>query len=256
MKSVQNLSKPVCVRLLAAGVVFAGLMSQAQILSLNLTDFATDVQQIDADETYGVSSLGTVVGGWVNLNRTLNATDLAFSDGSPSTVDVSLTAPNSWGSFNAAYDDTPLKGGIDDYTGTVAPTSLTLSDLTGSFSGGYYAIVYLTGFNGNIGASISDGTATFFYRPLAAPLAPVSLVQTTTTVDLGSGNAPEAQYAVFGSAASPLNADSVTFTLDTLYGGGSALGAVQIVAVPEPSTGMILGMGLGLVALARRWRRA
>ena len=41
--------------------------------------------------------------------------------------------------------------------------------------------------------------------------------------------APEANYAVFGSAESPLTADSVTFTIDTLHGGGAALCAVQLV---------------------------
>jgi hypothetical protein len=151
-----------------------------------------------------------------------------------------------------------LKGFIDDYTGTVNPTSLTLSELNASFPLGYFAVVYLSGFNLNDGASITDGTSTFYYQPVnfAVDTWDGTLVQTTTTTDLGSANAPVAHYAVFGSPASPLSADSVTFTLDTLYGGGSGLGGVQIVAVPEPSTGMVLGVGLGLVALVRRWRRA
>jgi hypothetical protein len=242
----------------AAGALLTCLSTQAQIISLNLTDFTNDVQRIDADETYGVRGLGTVVGGWVNLNRTLTATNLAFSDGSASTVDVSMTAPNGWGSGVVGVNDTPLKGFLDDYTATVNPTTLTLSQLSTSFPLGYYAIVYLSGFDSNDGASISDGTATFFYQTVnfAVNTWDGTLVQTTTTTDLGSGNAPVAQYAVFGSPASPRSADSVTFTLDTLYGGGAGLGGVQIVAVPEPAAGMILAVGLGLLALARRWRRS
>jgi hypothetical protein len=234
------------------------MITQAQIISLNLTDFISDVQQIDADEAYGVPGLGTVVGGWINLNRTLTATDLAFSDASPSTVDVSMTAPNGWGSGVAGVNDTPLKGFLDDYTATVNPTTLTLSQLNASFPLGYYAIVYLSGFDLNDGASISDGPTTFYYQTVnfASSTWDGTLVQTTTTTDLGSGNAPVAQYAVFGAPTSPLTADSVTFTLDTLYGGGSGLGGVQIVAVPEPSTAITLGAGLGLVALLRRRRRA
>jgi hypothetical protein len=246
-----------CLGLLALAVPFTNLRAQAAIISLNLTDFATDVQQINADETYGVPALGTVVGGWINLNRTLTATDLPFSGGDPSTVDVSMTAPNGWGSGVAGVNDTPLKGFLDDYTATVNPTSLTLSQLNASFPLGYYTIIYLSGFDGNNGASISDGTTTFYYQPVDFTVSTWdgTLVQTTTTTDLGSGNAPVAQYAVFGSPSSPLTADSVTFTLDTLYGGGSGLGGVQIVAVPEPSTGMILGVGLALVALVQRLRR-
>jgi hypothetical protein len=258
MKKPSKLSRTLFVTLVTAGAVFTSLVSQAQIVSLNLTEFATDVQQIDADETYGVPGLGSVVGGWVNLNQTLNATDLAFSDGSSSTVDVNLTAPNGWGSAAAGANDTPLKGFIDDYTATVNPAYLTLSQLNASFPLGYFAVVYLSGFNLNDGASISDGTSTFYYQPVnfAAGTWDGTLVQTTTTTDLGSGNAPVAQYALFGSPSSPLTTDSVTFTLDTLYGGGSGLGGVQIVGVPEPSVAMTLLLGAGMISWARRRRTA
>jgi hypothetical protein len=120
---------------------------------------------------------------------------------------------------------------IDDYTGTANPTSLTLSDLNASFTKGYKVIVYVTGFNANTGASITDGSTTFYYQTLNDPATEFSgaLAQTTTTTDLGAGANPFAQFAVFGSEAAPLTADSITFTVDTLYGGGSGIGGVQIV---------------------------
>lgn len=208
-------------------------------ISVNLTDFATDVQQIDSDETFGIAAEGSVVGGWVNLNRNNTATDLANDLGAATTVDLTLTAPNGWASFNAAYDDTPLKGGIDDYTGTANPTSLTLSGLNATFPDGCRVIVYLSGFNSNEGASITDGSTTYHFRTIGspvAPVAPVTLVRTTDTTDDGSGTAPEAQYAVFGSEPSPLTADSITFTLDTIHGGGSAIGGVQVIGPADGGT--------------------
>ena len=224
----------------------------ASVISVNLTEFATDTQQIDSDETFGIASEGSVVGGWVNLNQTLSASNVTDSNGLATTVDISGTAPNGWASFNAAYDDTPLKGGIDDYTGTVNATTLTLSQLNATFANGYKVIVYLGGFNSNEGASISDGTTTYYYQAADNPSAPVTFVATTDTSDDGRGTAPEAQYAVFGSDSSPLTGDSITFTLDTLYGGGSAITAVQIVGIPEPGIPLLILSGVLPVFVRRR----
>lgn len=196
----------------------------SRLVSVNLTDFATDVQQIDADETFGIAAEESVAGGWVNLNRESSSSDLRNDLGVATTVDLMLTAPNAWVSVNTAYDDTPLKGGIDDYTGTANPTTVTLSDISATFPGGYKAIVYLNGFNTNAGASISNGTSTYYFRADPAPSAPVSLVKTTQTTDLGAGNGPIAQYAVFEGGS-----DSVSFTLETLYGGGATIGGIQLI---------------------------
>ena len=85
------------------------------------------------------------------------------------------------------------------------------------------------GYLKNTGASITDGNIKYFYQTPSAPVAPVDFIQTTSTTDNGEGSAPEAHYAVFGTNESPLISDSVTFTIDTLYGGGTFIGGVQII---------------------------
>lgn len=234
-----------------AGLI-AAAPAAAQVVSINIMqNGGNDAQQIDADETFGIASYGSVVGGWYNLNAA--TPNLLNHLGAATTLDFALTQPNGQGTFNAAYNDTPLFAGLDDYTTTPTPVSITISDINATFSLGYYAIVYVGGFNANTGASISDGASTFYYRPNPAPAAPYgSFVQTTQTTDLGAGNNPIAQYAVFGSQASPLSADSITFTLDTLSGGGASLGGVQIIAVPEPATAAFLLSGVMLLAWRRR----
>lgn len=210
--------------------------------------------------TYGISSLGTDVGGWNNLTKLYSATDLTYADGTSSTVSYSLTdASGSYSSFNAAYAGTPLAGGPATY-GT--PTTVTLNNLNANFANGYWLLVYVGGFNANTGSSISDGATTYFYRPDPAPANPYgSFVQTTQTTDPGVGNEPVAQYAVFGSSSSPLASDSLTLTFSTVSGaaGGGAIGGFQIIGaaapVPEPASAAIVFLGgLGLLVCVRRHR--
>jgi hypothetical protein len=203
--------------------------STGGIISVNFTAFANTNQQILPGASYGIPTQNSVAEGWLNLNLTLNAVGLPFSDGLPSTVTLSGTAPNGWATGNAAYTATPLIAGIDDYTGTATPTSVTLNNLSASFAGGYKIIAYVSGFNANAGASIFDGSSIFYYQTLSDPVNDFTgtLVQTLTAVDPGSSNAPAAQYAVFGEPALLTN-DTVTLTLKGLYGGGSFLGGIQI----------------------------
>lgn len=223
-----------------AVALLGSIAAPAAIISVNLTPYTTDAANIDSDETFGIASEGTVVGGWFNFNRsggdntqgTLSTSGLPLSDGSATTVNLSLTAPNSWASaFNAAYADTPLNQGLDDYVATINPTSFTLTNLAENFPNGYKVIVYVGGFNGNTGASISDGTTTYYYRVLPSPSAPVTFVRTTTTTPPGAANvAPIAQYAIFGDPTL-LTANSLTVTLDTLFGGGAGLCGFQVIGV-------------------------
>lgn len=221
-----------------ATLLSASLTAQAAVISVNLTPYVSDSSNIDADETFGIASQGSVVGGWLNFNRSggdntqgpLTSSGLPFSDGSVSTVNLTLTAPNSWASgFSGAYADTPLNQGLDDYPATVNPTSATLTGLNTNFPNGYKVIVYVGGFNTMTGGRVSDGTTTNYYRVLPSPVAPVTFTQTTQTTDLGLGNNPIAQYAVFGGMTLLTN-NSLTLTVKAL-GGSAGLCGLQVVGV-------------------------
>jgi hypothetical protein len=216
----------------------------AAVISVNfIQDSGNASQQIDANETFGIASLETVVGGWLNVNGP--ASNLPDAAGNPTPVRLlALTQPNGQATFNSAYVNTPLFAGIDDYPATVNPTSVTFTNLADCFPYGYKVIAYVGGFNTCSNASISDGATAFYYRTLSAPVAPVSLVRSTTTSNPGNLNAPVAQYAVFGEPEL-LTANSLTLTLDTLYGGGSGLCGVQFVGVAsnEPAPRLLTSEG-------------
>jgi hypothetical protein len=219
---------------------------RADIMSLNLHQYAGGVQKIDGAETFGVASLGTDVGNWNNKQNVLNASNLILDDGSTSTIGYTAVNPGGRKSFNAAYDNTAMKSGLAAYA---SPASVTVTNLNANFSGGYYAIVYLAGYAAGEGASISDGTSTYYWKTADPDNA--TLVQ-TLDVDNADGY-DTANYAVFGSAANPLSSDSVTFTLDNITNTGSAaLGGLQIVAIPEPGTVGLMVVLAGAMAWIRR----
>jgi hypothetical protein len=239
----QRITKSVAAILVIAAFCL-GNRAPAAVISVNfIQDSGNANQQIDANETFGVASLETIVGGWVNVNGPAN--NLSDAEGTPTSVRLlALTQPNGQATFNAVYANTPLFAGIDDYPATASPTSVTLTNLADHFPYGYKVIAYVGGFNTCSNASISDGTTTFYYRTLSAPVAPVSFVRSTTTSNPGNLNAPGAQYAVFGEPEL-LTANSLTLTLDTLYGGGSGLCGFQIVGISsdEPAPRLLTSEG-------------
>jgi hypothetical protein len=202
------------------------------VISVNFTANTGTNQQVGAGVAYGVPAQNSVATNWQNLNQTFNASNLPYESGAPSTVWLSGSAPGGWNTGNSNYNGTPLLAGPANFTNGAAPTSFTLQNLNGSFPQGYKIIVYLSGFISNTGASITDGSTTNFYQPLAAPVAPVPLVQTLVTNNPGSGNNPVAQYAVFG-APNLLTNDSVTISLKALSGGGVILGGFQVRSAGE-----------------------
>lgn len=205
--------------------------SDTGVISVNLAGSDSPAQNVGEGVVYGIPVQNSMVGGWLNLEQTLSATNLPLSSGFPSSVEMSGSAPAGWGGVNGAYDGTPLRAGIDRYVSSPGSTSVTLQNLSASFPNGYKAIVYLCGFNSNTGASLTDGTSTFYFQSLDDPASEFTgtLQQAIATSDPGDGNAPAGQYAVFGNDA-VLTADTLTLSLDTLYGGGAILGGFQILA--------------------------
>lgn len=217
----------------AASLCFLTATASATVVSVNfIQDYGNNNQQIDANEVFGITNQSTVVGGWINVNSPVN--NLTDSAGNATTVNIAAIAqPNGQATFNNAFINTPLYAGFDDYTTTPTPCSFTISNLNANFPNGYKVIVYVGGFLTCTNASISDGTTTYYLRPVNTAAAATNAVtagfsRTTQTSNLGGGNNPIAQYAVFGDPTL-LTSDVRTFTIDTLVGGGSGLCGFQIV---------------------------
>ena len=110
---------------------------------------------------------------------------------------------------------------------TDSSNSITFSDLKATFPNGYKAIVYLGGYIGNTGASISDGTTTYYFQTLNPAEAISSATITRTTDVSNNSSSPTAQYALFGGDTA-LSSDNLTLTLNKISGGNAALCGVQI----------------------------
>ncbi|MGN6556223.1 MAG: hypothetical protein ACTHLW_21135, partial [Verrucomicrobiota bacterium] len=176
--------------------------------------------------TYGITNENTVAANWLNLNQANNFSSLPFSSGTNSSVNLTGTSSPGWAVGNAAYGGTPLSGGKAVYSTTTAANrpSFTLSNMNANFPAGYKVIVYVSGYLNVANAYVSNGMTTFYYHSAsssneAASAVAAGLYQTTQTTDLGNGNNPLAQYAVFGDPVLLTN-DTMTFTL-----GGSAVGS-------------------------------
>ena len=212
---------------------------QANIISVNITKAG----EANVSEPYGIAAEGSVVANWHNLTGA--GTDLNFADDSASTVDLAVVKGPSFNVvYPSEYAGTPLGVGIQENLTQTPHSSMTFSDLNANFSQGYKAIVYLTGTSACNAASVTDGTTTYYYKTLWTSASfDGTLTETTdTTYDGTAPSVPVAQYAVFGSEAAPLTADSITIEVDALLNSAAAIGGVQIVAIPEPATLGLLGL--------------
>lgn len=243
---------PIALAALACTVPLAA----QQVISLNIVDStSSDPQNITGAETFGFgvfAGVNTTVGNWTNTTGTVS--NLPWNDASGSSVGVTLQQPNGRALFNSAiFANSPLAAGIDDYSATTNAVSVTFSNLNANFPNGYIALVYATGFATLTNASISNGSTTYWYR-MPNPIASLTLTQMTQTTDLGAGNNPIANVAVFGSTSNPLNTDTAVFRVDNTVGGGAGIGGVQLIAVPVPEPA-IIALGFGLVAVGATYLR-
>lgn len=209
------------------------------LISASLYANPTAVQVIEPNSTWGLGAEGSPAdsANWNNLRYTIDngptGIPLRFSNGVASTVVCTPTDSDNdglwdstWGSealFAATWNNTALCAGRTAYSGTV---QYDLNHLSANFPSGYRLIVYLAGFSGNNHASISNGSSTYYFQ-VGTPTLPPR--KSTVTADPGVGNAPEAEYVVFGTESTPLTNGNLTLTLTNLDGGGVAIAGFQIV---------------------------
>lgn len=197
----------------------------------------------------GASFAGVVSAAYWNNSREAGVADLLANDGSSSGVSLgiadqygawgigSVTAPDTDGTYNKAI--------LDGYGNTATSDTLSLSGISYLQ---YNVLVYFSSDTDGRTGTISDGTTTYSFSTMgiAATSDSSGNAILTQTTDTGSGN-PSADYAVF----SGLSGSSQTLTLATSAGMGIA--GMQIVAVPEPCTLALAGLGgLGLLLGRRR----
>ena len=221
-------------RFLIAGLALGALApmqdAKAEFLSVNIRQHANDLNDIDADETYGVAAEGSVTGGWMNVGGfTIPETFLA--DGTQTSIAVTGTSPGGTQTvFSGTLDDTALRAGLATYSPTAAsfPT-LSFSGINGSFAT-YDLIVYLASNDGADEGQISDGTTTYFFSTVGGAGTPSATLTETTDTDYGNG-ADEGNYVVFRG----LSADTLTLEIRSLNqaagNGGTfvAIGGFQFV---------------------------
>ena len=212
----------------------------------------------------GLPDLNTVVetSSWLQQSGIGAAVSTFFADGSSAATVLDSTGGNGGGLnqfFGPSYANNLgrlLNGAIMDYPTSAGGFSISFSGMNTDFPSGYVAIVYLNGFAGNTASTISDGTTTYYWTNLADNTSfDGTMTQATYTVD--DGTFPVAQYALFGSAGSPLTADSLTLSYEALAGGGTGIAGVQLLdvtAVPEPGTVALFGGVLALLFVLRRRR--
>lgn len=243
-------------------VTFLGALAtaaSANIISLNISTAGGANTQIDGGETFGVPAEDSVSGNWNNMSGMGSGNPLPnLIDNNGVATAVTATAFNAGGNqfWGADYINTPWNYGIAHFTGTTNPVSIAFSGLGAEFTAGYFAIVYVNGAAANSGAAVTDGSTTFYFQTSnPANTSPLRI----TDLDPGDGY-DVGNYAIFGSADTPLTGDSITFSIPTgsVLSSNVGIGGVQLVAVPEPGMfGMVTGLvALGLLIAHRRCTRS
>ena len=237
--------------LITAGILGTALASQAAIITWD--DAVTMSGDTDVS-TEGTSEYAYSLNG-ANGTKALNGVDFTIAaegangvfDNLTSSVNASqgatafasTTAP--WASLSTAYKDV-LQGGI--YNGA-DDTTYTLNDLTGGQD--YLVQMWITNPSNN--TATRDRTASFYGEAN-------NISTTAKVIDYNVGNVGGGlgQY-IIGTFTTGASDTSISFLAE---GGGAApgmqLNAIQVRAIPEPSSFALLGglLALGHVMVRRR----
>lgn len=232
-------------------------------ISVNFCSSLENLQIVSSNVTAGIANLGTNVSYWNNITEnTVETESLMTGDGEISDLQLSINAPNGFincSGLSASFFQSGIKAGKSN-------TSFTLSGIENNFSNSFHVIVYFTGersqFNylsdesGNpifknntqnqlfektndetIAATISDASTTYYYKLPSVyggnnfkKKYPYTLIEALETA-APAEHFKEATYAVFGPYNS--SSSSLTFTVDNLEGGYSAIAGFQIVSSDE-----------------------
>jgi hypothetical protein len=167
-------------------------------------------------------------GGWLNSG---SLTDMKLIDETATTVDLAVNNfPGAWGNGSP---DSMYDGYIYPFSGI---GTMTLSQLP---LGLYDVYAYSVDSNYELSVgSVSYGVKTSYDYPVMNPLVWTEGVQYTrySGVSVGLG-------------------DAITLTVRPGLDGTAMISGLQLVAVPEPASGALLGLGMAAMAI-RRWRRA
>jgi len=250
-------------KILALTFLTATVAAQAQVISWNIDAYGT----ITASEHAGVVDAANWNDTWLIDGNALNATESNLKDNTGAATTVSLQQlghNNSWNFWSIQGSDPGLdangasnkrllngyanKGGTEPSTSPLSDghTGVSLSGITYSV---YDIYVYFSSDTAGRVGTVSLGSTTYDFSTVgSASIAggSASFVQTTDT----TGANPTANYVVFtGLTGSTQTIDSYV----NLWGG---IAGIQIVAVPEPGTLALVGLGgLATLVMARRSRK-
>jgi hypothetical protein len=232
--------------LLAIVLLTGAATSQAEVISWNLNNWGDS--PTGASPTAGVVAVPYWNDSWLDGDNTINLRD---STGLATTLDIGTASSSGTWSIGFVHvgldaDGTMNREMLKGYLNGngAASTSLTLSQIPYA---SYEVYVYFASDDSARVGTVTDGTTTYSFGMLDNMIAGSNALfaQTTDTGLLF----PEANYAVF----SGLSGDSQTFSTSFMnageYGGISAF---QVVAVPEPSSFALAGVGLAGLLICRR----
>ncbi len=213
----------------------------------------------------GVSDIAGVVAssGWYQESASPDFSNRALdlSDGSASGALLTADGTGNYTAIGAATTDPnyTMYNRVLGIEGNSGLSTLNVTGLSSAFTAaGYDVYVYFSTLSNSSGSNVrdtlsfSDGTTTF-YSDVDENNANYqgSFVQAATT-SYSSGNTPIANYVKFSGLT------STDFTIsarnvDNVTGATAGFAGMQIVAIPEPSSVMLLSLALmGLLPLVRR----